>query len=96
MTIIAAGFDVLLTLALLWTSARALGSEDLLAAVALFIAFGLLMTLAWARLSAPDVALAEAGIGTGFSGALFLAAIARLRRTGAKGTDAKGTDDDGQ
>lgn len=80
MTTIVVVFDVLLALALLWTAARAVGSPDLLTAVAFFVAFGLLMTLAWVRLSAPDVALAEAGIGTGFSGALFLAALARLRR----------------
>ena len=34
-------------------------------AVILFIAFGLLLALVWARLRAPDVALAEAAIGAG-------------------------------
>jgi energy-converting hydrogenase B subunit D len=83
-TFVAALYDVLLAGALVWTAARALGSANLLTAIALFVAFGLLMTLVWVRLAAPDVALAEAGIGTGFSGALFFAAIARLRRAAAE------------
>ena len=90
MTVIAASFDVLLAATLVWTAVRALSAEDLVMAVALFVAFGLLMTLAWVRLAAPDIALAEAGIGTGFSGALFFAALARLRRLRAD----EGHDDD--
>jgi energy-converting hydrogenase B subunit D len=45
----------------------------------LFIAFGLLMALAWVRLGAPDVALAEAAIGAGLTGALLMAALVRLQ-----------------
>jgi energy-converting hydrogenase B subunit D len=72
-------FDVLLAATLLWVAARALAAPDLVTGIALFIAFGLLMTIAWVRLAAPDVALAEAGIGTGLTGALLFAALARLR-----------------
>ena len=43
-----------------------------------FIAFGLLLALAWVRLEAPDVALAEAAIGAGLTGALLLSALSRL------------------
>ena len=46
----------------------------------LFIAFGLLMALAWMRLRAPDIALAEAAVGSGITGALLLSGLARLRR----------------
>lgn len=73
-------FDALLVSALVAVAWRALASEELYTGIAFFIAFGLLMTLAWARLAAPDIALAEAGIGTGFTGALFFAALARLKR----------------
>ena len=83
--------DLLLGAALILVASRALAAEDLFKATALFIAFGLLMTLSWVRLDAVDVALAEAGIGTGFTGALFLAGLARLRRqrqsTGTPGPD---------
>ena len=43
-------------------------------AVAFFIAHGLLLALAWARLGLMDVALTEAAIGAGLSGVLLLAA----------------------
>lgn len=71
-------FDLLLCLTLLWLAWHVLVSADLFRAVVLFISFGLLMALAWVRLQAPDVALAEAAIGSGLSGALFLAALRRL------------------
>jgi len=72
-------FDGLLLLGLLGLAWQALNSTDLFRAIALFIAFGLLMALVWVRLEAPDIALAEAAIGAGLSGALLLAALARLR-----------------
>jgi multisubunit Na+/H+ antiporter MnhB subunit len=49
------------------------------AAVGAFVSFGLLVTLAWVRLAAVDVALTEAAIGSGLTGALLLGAAARLR-----------------
>lgn len=67
--------DVLLILALLVLAGGALHSRSLRQAVLLFIAFGLLVALSWARLRAPDVALAEAAIGAGLAGALLLAAL---------------------
>ena len=71
-------FDVLLGLSLLGLAWSALATTDLFKAVLLFIAFGLLMALVWVRLNAPDVALAEAAIGAGITGALMLSALARL------------------
>jgi uncharacterized MnhB-related membrane protein len=70
-------FDGMLAIALLWLAWRALRSPDLFTAIVLFIAFGLMMALAWVRLQAPDIALAEAAIGAGLTGALLLAALAR-------------------
>ncbi len=77
-TLLQSAFDVVLGFALLWLVWRALASPDLFRAIVLFIAFGLLMALAWVRLDAPDIALAEAAIGAGLTGALLLAALARL------------------
>lgn len=74
-------FDAVLGLGLLWLAWRTLNSSDLFKAIVLFISFGLLMALAWVRLNAPDIALAEAAIGAGLTGALLLAALARLRIT---------------
>ena len=71
-------FDVLLVAILLWLAWQVLAGRDLFRSVVLFIAFGLLLALAWARLEAPDVALAEAAIGAGLTGALLLVALERL------------------
>ncbi len=73
-------FDGLLGFGLLWLGWRVLVSPELFKAIILFVAFGLLMALAWVRLDAPDVALAEAAIGAGLTGALLLAALGRLKR----------------
>jgi multisubunit Na+/H+ antiporter MnhB subunit len=48
-------------------------------AVCAFIAYGLLLTLAWLQLRGVDVALTEAAIGGGLTGALLIGAAARLR-----------------
>lgn len=63
---------VLLLIALAWTTCS---NTDVMRAVTLFIAMGLLLAVIWARLKAPDLALAEAVIGAGISGALLLSAI---------------------
>lgn len=81
MTLLGWFFDGLLGLGLLGLAWRAMACADLFKAIVLFIAFGLLMALAWVRLEAPDVALAEAAIGAGLTGALLLAALARLEKS---------------
>ncbi len=53
----------------------AIQSSELSRAIVLFLAFGLLSALSWTRLAAIDVALVEASIGAGLSGALFITAL---------------------
>ena len=77
-------FNTLLGLGLLWLAWRALACPDLFRAIVLFVAFGLLLALAWVSLDAPDVALAEAAIGAGLTGALLLGALAGLRSAETK------------
>lgn len=71
--------DLLLVAALLWSAMQSLTSANLFRGVVLFIIFGLFMTLAWARLKAPDLALTEAVIGAGLTGALLLNGVGQLR-----------------
>lgn len=78
--ILATTFDLLLMAALLGLAAAAVFSRDLFRSVILFIVFGLLMALAWARLRAPDIALTEAALGAGLTGALLLHALRVLGR----------------
>ncbi len=73
-------FDLLLGVTLCVIAALTLVAQDSFRAVVMFIVFGLLMALAWVRLSAPDIALAEAAIGAGLTGVLLLDALAYLQR----------------
>jgi uncharacterized MnhB-related membrane protein len=59
-------------------------------AVISFIALGLLIAVAWVRLRAPDVALAEAAVGSGLTGALVLSALVRMRRRERAATATRG------
>lgn len=77
---ILAFFDIILVCTLLWLAWQLLATEDIFKAVVIYIAFGLIMALAWVRLRAPDVALAEAAIGAGLTGPLFLGALRRMER----------------
>ena len=71
-----AGLAVLVLGVAAWTIA----ARDTFAAVVGFVAYGLLLSLVWVRLAAPDVALTEAAIGSGLTGGLLLGASTRLRR----------------
>lgn len=78
----ALAFDGLLALLLLWSAWQTLATPHLDRAVIMFIVFGLVLTLVWARLEAPDIALAEAALGAGLTGTLLLDALAAFRRSG--------------
>jgi multisubunit Na+/H+ antiporter MnhB subunit len=78
MTPLEAVFNGLLALTLIVLALRILSVSNLFHAVVLFIAFGLLMAMTWVRLSAPDVALAEAGLGAALTGVLLVDALHNL------------------
>ena len=54
--------------------------KDLLAAAVASAAFSLLLSLEFYILQAPDVAIAEAGIGAGLTTAIFIIAIRGTKR----------------
>ncbi len=72
--------DMALVLLLVGLALRLLHTRDLFEAVVLFVAYGLTLALAWMRVGAPDLALAEAALGAGVTGALFLNAWRRMAR----------------
>ncbi len=78
--------DVVLVAIMLITAWLALTTPDLQRAVILFIAFGLLVALAWVRLQAPDVAMAEAAVGAGLTGALLISTLNSMREMQKKKT----------
>ncbi|NCD20151.1 MAG: DUF4040 domain-containing protein [Actinobacteria bacterium] len=76
--------DPLLALALVAMSVIVIASRRIFDAIVAFVFFGLVVALVWARLGAPDVALAEAAIGAGLTGALLLVAYRRLVTIGGE------------
>ncbi len=82
--------DLILGLSLVGLGFAALRTPDLFAACVRLVAFGLVMALIWARLRAPDIALAEAAIGSGLTGALLLGALRRLGVSAWTGLDEYG------
>jgi uncharacterized MnhB-related membrane protein len=79
-------FDGVLVALLVWLAWRSVSDRDVFRAAINFIALGLVLAITWFRLSAPDLALAEAAVGSGLTGALLLVAARRWRdRDGQSG-----------
>lgn len=76
----ALAIDLALALLAAGLATWAVTARDAFAAVVGFVAYGLLVSIAWVSLRAVDVALTEAAIGSGLTGALLIGAVARLRR----------------
>ncbi|HMP75683.1 MAG TPA: DUF4040 domain-containing protein [Kiritimatiellia bacterium] len=74
--------DVFLCAILIGLAVRTIFSRTLFQGVMYFVVYGLLMALAWARLNAPDIALAEAALGAGITGALLFSAVRAMRDRG--------------
>ncbi|ESR24515.1 hydrogenase subunit MbhD domain-containing protein [Lutibaculum baratangense] len=79
-------FDVALAALAVVAALSAVAGRDLFASVAFYIVYGILIALAWMRLGAVDVALAEAAIGAGLTGVLLIGAWSQLHRKGATET----------
>jgi multisubunit Na+/H+ antiporter MnhB subunit len=75
--------DIVLSLLVLGVAAWTVVARSTFVAVVGFVAYGLLVSLAWVRLAAVDAALTEAAIGSGLTGVLLLTAATRLRPTEA-------------
>ena len=70
--------DLVLALGMVVLALQVVSERAVLRSIILFVVFGLVMALAWTRLKAPDLALAEAAIGAGVTGALMMMAWRRL------------------
>jgi multisubunit Na+/H+ antiporter MnhB subunit len=71
------GLAALVIILALWTVV----ARQTFSAVVGFVAYGLVLALVWVRLQAVDVALTEAALGSGLTGALLLTAAYRLGKT---------------
>ncbi|MBB5014384.1 hydrogenase subunit MbhD domain-containing protein [Rehaibacterium terrae] len=70
--------DLLLALGLLWLGWQVVAGRTPFRSIVMFAAFGVLMAVVWARLGSPDLALAEAAIGAGLTGAMLLLTWRRM------------------
>lgn len=77
--------DLILCATILGVALGAVAGYGVGRAVVFFIVYGVLVAMAWMRLDAVDVALAEAAIGAGLTGVLLLGALARLARLASAG-----------
>jgi len=73
-------FHALILIGLVVSAVSVIAFRDLLASAVAFAAFSLLLALEFYILQAPDVAIAEAGIGAGLTTAIFIIAIRGTRR----------------
>jgi multisubunit Na+/H+ antiporter MnhB subunit len=80
---VASTLALVLALFLVSIAAWTVATRRTFAAVEGFVAYGLLLSIAWVSLNAIDVALTEAAIGSGLTGVLLIGAAARLRTTEA-------------
>lgn len=71
-------FDIGLVALLLAVATWSIIARQAFTAVVAFVVYGFLMAIVWVELSAVDVALTEAAIGSGLTGALLI--VAQLRR----------------
>ncbi len=72
--------QALILVGLIVTGVLIVAFKDLLAAAIASAAFSLLLSLEFYILQAPDVAIAEAGIGAGLTTAIFIIAIRGTKR----------------
>lgn len=79
--------ECILLLLLLVTGISAPLQKHPLIMIINFTVFGLVMSVIWMLLQAPDLAITEAAVGTGVSGVLFYLCLRRIRQM-------QGTEDD--
>ena len=72
--------ECILLLLLIITGAAAPLQKHPLIMILTFTTFGLVMSVIWMLLQAPDLAITEAAVGTGVSGVLFFLTLRRIRQ----------------
>jgi len=62
-------------------------SHNLMVSLIIFMAYSVLMSIVWALLKAPDLAVTEASVGAGISGILMFITLKKLRDIRKNGQD---------
>lgn len=77
------GLEIFCILLLIFLAVCALAvvfTRNLLTAVIIYTVFGVVMSIVWLLLEAPDLAITEAAVGVGISGILFFILLKRIHR----------------
>ena len=80
-------FQLILLGLLLLCGVAACLSKNLLVALIIFMAYGVIMSLVWILLQAPDLAITEAAVGAGISTILLFVTLKKLHDIRKKVTD---------
>lgn len=78
MTAAITALDLALGAGVLTTATLAAFTRDRTVSVMMFLSMGMLLAVLWARLDAPDLAIAEAAIAAGVTGALLISTLGTL------------------
>lgn len=76
--------NVILLLFIIVCAVAVAVTKNLLSAVIIFMAQGLVLSVVWILLRSPDLAITEAAVGAGISSILMFAALKKIRAIGGK------------
>ena len=81
-------FEFILIISLIVCAISAVTSKRLLVTVIVYMSYSLVMSIIWALLESPDLAITEAAVGAGVTTILFLTTLKKIH--GLKGTKDEG------
>ena len=76
--------NVILLLFIIVCAVAVAATKNLLSAVIIFMAQGLVLSVVWILLRSPDLAITEAAVGAGISSILMFAALKKIKAIGGK------------
>lgn len=82
-------FEILLLGLLLICGIATCVTKNLLSSLVIFMGYSVLMSILWAILKAPDLAVTEAAVGAGISSILLFITLKKLRDIRRKAEDEK-------
>lgn len=72
-------FELSLLLLLVICGISTCVSKNLMVSLIIFMAYSVIMSIIWALLQAPDLAITEAAVGAGISGVLMFLSLKKIR-----------------
>ena len=72
-------FSIILLVFLVICSIAASLTKNTLISVIIFMSYSVVMSVIWARLKAPDLAITEAAVGAGVTSVLFFITLKKIR-----------------